>query len=52
MMESAYRLRVIKNLSEDWSAWFDELTISSDTSRGRLLVGKVHYQADLFGQFK
>ncbi|MEJ5202465.1 MAG: hypothetical protein WHV66_09565 [Anaerolineales bacterium] len=49
MAANTYQIKVAENLSQSWSAWFDGMTISSDSRGGSLLIGEVRDQADLFG---
>lgn len=44
-----YRLTVKEDLDENWSAWFDHLTVTPAPGGGTLVAGLVRDQAALHG---
>ena len=44
-----YRLRVDGHLDQRWSAWFDNLTVTSESDGTTSLSGAVSDQAELHG---
>ena len=44
-----YRIRIRGHLDADWSAWFDNLTISQDDDFTTVLTGPLIDQAALYG---
>ena len=44
-----YEIRVEGQLADRWSAWFDELTVRTDSSGETTLSGLLTDQAALFG---
>ena len=44
-----YRIRIKGRLDDDWSEWFDDLTVTSDEHGETTLCGPVIDQAALFG---
>ena len=45
----SYRLRIRGHLDPDWSAWFDNLTITQDDDGTTTLTGPLVDQAALYG---
>ena len=45
----SYRLRIRGHLDPDWSAWFDNLTITQDDDGATTLTGPLVDQAALYG---
>ena len=48
-MSEHYHIRVREYLDQDWSAWFEGLTISHDPDGCTTLAGRVADQAALYG---
>ncbi len=46
---AVYQIRVKGQLDEEWSEWFDDLTVTSDENGETTLCGPVVDQAALFG---
>jgi hypothetical protein len=44
-----YQIKVKGALDDDWSAWFDGLTITHDTAGDTLLEGAIRDQTALYG---
>jgi hypothetical protein len=51
MLEFIIHIRIKETLDEDWSAWFDGLTISSTEDGNTLLTGYIPDQAAVRGLF-
>jgi hypothetical protein len=47
-----YRIRVNSHLGDEWSEWFDELSIIREPNGKSLLCGLVTDQASLYGLLK
>ena len=48
-MPDHYQIRVKTHLDLDWSAWFDQLTITHDADGCTTISGRVADQAALYG---
>jgi hypothetical protein len=48
-MATRYEIRVKGHLPQDWSAWFEGLTITHDPNGDTVLAGPLRDQAALFG---
>jgi hypothetical protein len=48
-MPDYYQIRVKAYLDLDWSAWFDDLTITHDADGCTTIAGRVADQAALYG---
>lgn len=48
-MSDYYQIRVKTHLDLDWSAWFDQFTITHDADGCTTIAGKVADQAALYG---
>ena len=46
---AVYRIRIKGRLDDDWSEWFDDLSVTSDEDGETTLCGPVIDQAALFG---
>ena len=46
---AVYQIRIKGQLDDDWSEWFDDLTVTCDEHGGTTLCGPVIDQAALFG---
>ena len=46
---AVYRIRIKGRLDDDWSEWFDDLTVTCDENGETTLCGPVIDQAALFG---
>lgn len=46
---AVYRISVRGHLNPEWSAWFDDLTVTPQPDGSTLLVGQVADQAALHG---
>ncbi len=44
-----YEIRVRGHLSDQWSNWFEGLTITHEDNGNTLLIGKIVDQAELYG---
>lgn len=44
-----YRIRICGHLDADWSAWFDNLTVSQEDDGTTTLTGPLINQAALYG---
>ena len=47
-----YKIRIKGHLSDQWTNWFEDLTITLEEDGGTLLTGPVVDQAALFGLLK
>jgi len=45
----AYQIRLKGHLSDQWTNWFEGLTITLEENGDTLLTGPIHDQAALFG---
>ena len=48
-MDTQYHIRVKGHLDDHWSAWFDNMMISNQTSGEAVLAGPLADQAALYG---
>jgi hypothetical protein len=48
-MSDYYQIRVKTHLDLDWSAWFDQLTITHDADGCTTIAGELADQAALYG---
>ncbi len=46
---AVYRIRIKGRLDDDWSEWFDDLSVTSDENGETTLCGPVVDQTALFG---
>jgi len=48
-MDGIYQILIKEALDPEWSAWFDDMTITRDTAGATILEGPVIDQAALYG---
>ena len=48
-LATVYRVRVKGHLSDDWSTWFDDLSITKLENGDTLISGPIEDQAALYG---